>query len=126
MRNELQPIVAAPFASRDWKSRLGEIVDRRARLFERAMPFKNAADVHRHRSVFLRRDYETMRDAERSALEAAMPAALRNDKEFFEALDHALSFSTWQHLRRDQKLTQAQARQTVEYAMRALVVAAGK
>ena len=126
MRNELQPIVAAPFASRDWKGRLGEMVDRRARLFERAMPFKNAADVHRHRSVFLRKDYETMRSAERSALEAALPAALKNDKTFFEALDQTLSFSTWRHLRRDQDLTQAQARQTVEYTMRALVGAASK
>ena len=126
MRNELQPIVAAPFASRDWKGRLGEMVDRRAQLFERAMPFKNAADVHRHRSVFLRKDYETMRNAERSALEAALPATLKSDKGFFEALDQALSFSTWQHLRRDQNLTQAQARQTVEYTMRALVSAAGK
>jgi AcrR family transcriptional regulator len=126
MRNELQPIVAAPFASRDWKGGLGEMVDRRARLFERAMPFKNAADVHRHRSVFLRKDYETMRSAERSALEAALPATLKNDRTFFEALDQALSFSTWQHLRRDQNLTQAQARQTVEYAVRALVGAASK
>ena len=126
MRNELQPIVAAPLASRDWKGRLGEIVERRARLFERAMPFKNAADVHRHRSAFLRKDYEMMRGAERAALEAALPAALRNDKRFFEALDQALSFSTWQHLRRDQKLTQARARETIEYAMRALVNAASK
>jgi hypothetical protein len=126
MRNELEPIVAAPLASRDWKGRLGEIVERRARLFERAMPFKNAADVHRHRSAFLRKDYAMMRSAERAALEAALPAALRNDKRFFEALDQALSFSTWQHLRRDQNLTQARARETVEYAMRALVNAASK
>jgi AcrR family transcriptional regulator len=126
MRNELQPIVAAPLASRDWKGRLGEIVERRVRLFERAMPFKNAADVHRHRSAFLRKDYEMMRSAERAALEAALPAALRNDKRFFEALDQALSFATWQHLRRDQKLTQARARETIEYAMRALVNAASK
>jgi AcrR family transcriptional regulator len=126
MRIELQPIVAAPFSSRDWKGRLDEMVDRRSRLFERAMPFKNAADVHRHRSVFLRKDYETMRSAERTALETALPAALRNDTGFFEALDQALSFSTWQHLRRDQKLTQEQARQTVDFAVRALVGAARK
>ena len=67
-----------------------------------------------------------MRSAERSALEAALPAALKNDKTFFEALDQTLSFSTWQNLRRDQNLTQAQARQTVEYTMRALVSAASK
>jgi AcrR family transcriptional regulator len=126
MRIELQPIVAAPFSSRDWKGRLDEMVDRRSRLFERAMPFKNAADVHRHRSIFLRKDYETMRSAERAALESALPAVLRNEAGFFEALDQALSFSTWQHLRRDQKLTQEQARQTVEFTVRALVDTVGR
>jgi hypothetical protein len=55
-----------------------------------------------------------------------LPASLRKKREFFEALDQALSFSTWQHLRRDQKLTQEQARQTVEFAVRALVGTAGK
>ncbi len=126
MRSELQPLVSAPFGSLDWKGKLDEIVGRRSRLFERAMPFKNAADVHRHRSAFLRKDYQTMRSAERAALETALPAVLRKNKEFFEALDQALSFSTWQHLRRDQKLTQEQARQTVEYTLHALVGASGK
>jgi AcrR family transcriptional regulator len=126
MREELQPIVDLPFQSLDWKGRLGEMVDRRARLFERAMPFKNAADVHRHRSPFLRKDYESIRSAERHALEAALPPALKNDRNFVEALDHALSFSTWQHLRRDQKLAPAQARQTIGYTVRALIEAAGK
>src|SRR5208282_2343280 len=126
MRHELQPIVAAPFASRDWKGMLGEILDRRARLFERAMPFKDAADVHRHRSVFLRKDYERMRSEERAALAAALPAALKNNKnrKLFEALDLVLSFATWQHLRRDQKRGAAQARHTVEFAVRALLAAA--
>ncbi|MGC2302548.1 TetR/AcrR family transcriptional regulator [Candidatus Binatus sp.] len=126
MRRELQPLVSAPLGSPYWNGKLDEMVLRRAVLFERAMPFKNAADVHRHRSPFLRKDYETMRAAERDALEAALPAALRKNREFFEALDQALSFSTWQHLRRDQKLTQDQARQTVEFAVRALVAASAK
>jgi AcrR family transcriptional regulator len=126
MRQELQPLVSAPLESPDWNGKLDEMVLRRAALFERAMPFKNAADVHRHRSPFLRKDYETMRAAERDALDAALPAALKKKREFFEALDQALCFSTWQHLRRDQKLTQDQARQTIEFAVRALVGAAAK
>jgi AcrR family transcriptional regulator len=126
MRNELTPLVAAPFASGEWKTRLGEMIDRRARLFERAMPFKNAADVHRHRSAFLRKDYETIRSAERAAIEAVLPTPLKNDKTFFEAIDQALSFATWQHLRRDQKLSPADARETVEYSVRALIGASKK
>ena len=126
MRQELQPLVSAPLRSPDWNGKLDEMVVRRAVLFERAMPFKNAADVHRYRSRFLRKDYETIRAAERDAIEAALPAALRKKREFFEALDQALSFSTWQHLRRDQKLTQDEARQTVEFAVHALVAASAK
>jgi len=126
MRHELQPIVAAPFASRDWKGMLAEMVDRRARLFERAMPFKDAADVHRHRSLFLRKDYQRMRRDERAALAAALPAALKRDRKFFEALDLVLSFAAWQHLRSDQKQGAAQARQTLEFAVRALLAASTK
>ncbi len=126
MRHELQPIVAAPFASRDWKGMLAEMVDRRARLFERAMPFKDAADVHRHRSLFLRKDYQRMRSEERAALAAALPAALKNDRKFFEALALVLSFAAWQHLRRDQKQGASQARQTVEFVVRALLAASTK
>jgi AcrR family transcriptional regulator len=126
MRHELEPLVSAPLASNDWQGRLFEMIDRRARLFERAMPFKNAADVHRHRSGFLRKDYESMRRAERSALQNALPAELTADAEFFESLDQALSFSTWQHLRRDQKLAPAQARQTIGYVVRALIAASDR
>jgi AcrR family transcriptional regulator len=126
MRHELQPIVAAPFASRDWKGMLAEMVDRRARLFERAMPFKDAADVHRHRSLFLRKDYQRMRSEERAALAAALPAALKNDRKFFEALALVLSFAAWQHLRRDQKQGASQARETVEFAVRSLLAASTK
>jgi AcrR family transcriptional regulator len=126
MRRELEPILAAPFVAQDWEGRIPEIVERRGRLFERAMPFKNAADVHRHRSEFLRKDYEEMRSAERAALEAALPPTLKSDKTLFEALDQALSFATWQHLRRDQKLSPVQARQTIEFVVRALVGASEK
>jgi hypothetical protein len=67
-----------------------------------------------------------MRSEERAALASALPSELKNDKKFFAALDHALSFSTWQHLRRDQKLAPAQARQTIQFAMRSLIGAVGK
>jgi AcrR family transcriptional regulator len=125
MRRELEPIVAAPLASAEWKSRLSEIVDRRVRLFERAMPFKNAADVHRHRSAFLRNDYALMRSAERGALERAMPPQVVKHQALFEALDLVLSFATWQHLRRDQRLSPQSARETLEFMAHALADAPG-
>ena len=127
MRQELQPIVSAPLGSPDWNGKLDEMVLRRAR----SVRARDAVQERRRTFIaivrlFCARITRRCEAAERDALETALPAALRNEKEFFEALDQALSFSTWQHLRRDQKLTQEQARQTVEFAVRALVGAATK
>ena len=87
----------------------------------------NAEEVAERAGVGLRtvfRRFDDMDSLYREMAKAMRPrclAALKNDRTFFEALDQALSFSTWQHLRRDQNLTQAQARQTVEYAVHALI-----
>lgn len=121
MRSELQPIVAAPLAAPDLTGKLAEIIDRRTRLFERAMPFKNAADVHRHRSPFLRKDLASLRAAERAALAAIMPPSILSDAPRFAAIDAMLSFAMWQHLRREQKLTPKAARAALEAAAIALI-----
>lgn len=65
-----------------------------------------------------------MRSAERAALDGALPPALRNDRTLVGALDLVLSFTAWQHLRRDQRLAPAQARNTIEAVVRALIGAA--
>ena len=83
MRQELQPLVSAPLESPDWKGRLDEMVVRRAVLFERAMPFKNAADVHRHRSVFLRKDYETMRSRRAGRARGSFAGITQKDERIF-------------------------------------------
>jgi AcrR family transcriptional regulator len=126
MRQEVLPIVEMPFRSSNWRERVAELVERRARIFETLMPFKNAADVHRHRSPFLRRDYAELRAIERTNLKAALPESIRNDRTRFEALDLILSFDIWQRLRQEQKLSVAQARKTVELAARALTSASSE
>jgi AcrR family transcriptional regulator len=120
MERELKPLVAAPLSAPDWKGRLAEMIERRARLFERAMPFKSAADVNRHRSPFLRRKLAAMRTAERAALEATIRKSIKRNAPLREALDLVMSFGAWQHLRREQKLSLVQARRTIEAAVRAL------
>jgi hypothetical protein len=97
------------------------MVDRRVRIFERIMPFKIAADVHRHHSPFLAEKAEAMTREQRAALERAIAADKRADAAFFEALDLLLSFETWRRLRKEQKLSVARARRTLALLLGALI-----
>jgi AcrR family transcriptional regulator len=121
MTEELRPVMDAPFRSADWRGRLGEMVERRVRIFERIMPFKIAADVHRHQSLFLARKGEEMTREQRAALAGITPPDKRADQTLFEALDLLLSFETWRRLRKDQKLSVARARRTLELLLAALL-----
>src|SRR5262249_28308747 len=39
MRAEIAPIIERPFQSAEWRGRLDELIDRRAQVFERVLPF---------------------------------------------------------------------------------------
>ncbi len=121
MTAELRPVMAQPFTSPDWRGQLGEMVERRVRIFERIMPFKIAAEVHRHQSPFLARKAQELTREQRAALVRAVPADIRSDDAFFEALDLLLSFETWRRLRKDQKLSAARARQTLDFLLDMLI-----
>jgi hypothetical protein len=110
-----------PFRSADWRGHLGEIVERRVRIFERIMPFKIASDVHRHHSPFLARKAEELTLQQRAALVRVIPGVKRADDAFFEALDLLLSFETWRRLRKEQKLSVARARRTLDLLLGALM-----
>lgn len=121
MQGEIRPILAAAFTSPEGRPRLLEMIDRRSRAFEKLMPFKNAADVHRHRSAFLREDYANLRELERAGLQSALPARLKADRTRIEALDLLLSFDAWQRLRQEQKLCMEQAKEVVTLGATAVI-----
>ena len=120
MEAEIRPFIVMPFASTDGRERILEVIDRRVRVFEKLMLFKNAADVHRHRSAFLKKNYQRLRDLERSSLRNALPQAISADPIRFEALDLLLSLDIWQRLRCERKLSIGRARATLEFAAAAL------
>jgi AcrR family transcriptional regulator len=121
MGAELMPIATAPLPDGDWRERLTEIVERRARVFERMMPFKAAADVHRHRSAFLRNEHAQLAEMQRTMLRQALPMNLRSGGTTFEALDLLTCFDSWRRLRQDQNLSVAQAKKTILAAATALL-----
>ena len=126
MNEELMPIAAAPLPEGDGRARLEELVTRRARVFERMMPFKIAADVHKHRSAFLTEEHAGIAVFMRKSLIEALGPKLAQNKQRLEALDMLLSFDAWRRLRVDQNLTVAQAKKLVTQMVDAVFDASDK
>lgn len=120
MQAEIQPIIVRPFASNDWRERLVELVDRRAQVFERLLPFKIAGDAHRHGSPYLTTEQGAIVKAIRQALRNALGTKIADDKTRFEALDLMLSFESWRRLRVDQGLSARDARAVMVFGAEAL------
>jgi len=110
MTAEIQPIVQRPFESEDWRERIVELVDRRAQVFERLLPFKIAGDAHRFGSPFLTNEQGAIVKSLRQALRVALGSKVVDEKVRFEALDLMLSFESWRRLRVDQGLSARDAR----------------
>jgi AcrR family transcriptional regulator len=124
MTAEIQPVIDAPFASSDWRGRLDEVVERRAQIFERLLPFKIAGDAHRYRSPFLTAEHAALVRAQSEALRRVLPASIAGDKARFAALDLALSFDAWKRLRHDQGVGVRDARSALRLAASALTFSA--
>ncbi len=120
MLSEIAPIAGAPLPEGDWPVRLSAMVDRRSVVFEKIMPFMVAADVHKHRSAFLREDHAMLARVQRAMLRDALPPTLREEGTRLEAIDLLMSFESWRRLRQDQGLSIAQAKKTVLFAVNAL------
>tara|TARA_R110000868_G_scaffold20217_3_gene85826 strand:+ start:3735 stop:4334 length:600 start_codon:yes stop_codon:yes gene_type:complete len=120
MSAELLPIAVAPFPEGNWRTRLGELTERRARVFEKMMPFKIAADVHRHRSDFLQAEHDEMTRFQRDTLCTALGPRHCRDVIRLETLDLLMSFDAWRRMRHDQKLSVAQCKKLLTLAIAAL------
>lgn len=111
----------APFESQDWRGQLFEAIDRRIAIYERMLPFKRAADTHRHQSRVLQTNHAATSQLMRARLRDLLPPHLKDDRQSFETLDFLLSIDSWQRLRTEQQLTAERARAVIETMVRALV-----
>ncbi|MFO0697338.1 MAG: TetR/AcrR family transcriptional regulator [Polyangiales bacterium] len=123
---ELAPLVLAPLPGDD-EARLEATIERRAQAFERMMPFRVAAEVHRHTSPFLAEDQAKVRATERKMLRSALRGTryeerLRADDGLrFEALDLVMGFDAWRRLRLVQGLSVARAKRATALAVAAIL-----
>jgi AcrR family transcriptional regulator len=121
MRDELLPIAIAPFPDGDWQVRMAELIERRARVFEKMMPFKLAADIHRHRSVFLSNEHADLAKFLRDTLREVLGTRLARKGVQFEALDLLLSFDAWRRMRLDQGMSVSQAKKLLTHTTNVLL-----
>lgn len=110
---EVEPIWAVPFTEASWQARLGEMIERRAKVFERITPFRLASLVHRTESDFIRRRHERFALEQRQLLIAVLPASVLGDSATIDALDLIFSVDTWLRLRREQKLSVTAAKAVI-------------
>lgn len=117
MEARLNREIAGGFVSPDWRGQLGELMRRRAGIFEMITPIKRAEAAMRHRSRFLDDDTRRLNQRLRELLCGVLPEAIRADARLLDSLDLVLSFESWDRLRREQNLTPDQARETLELAV---------
>lgn len=121
VERRLREETSIAYVSADWRDRLGELIRRRATVFEKLSPFKRAEAAHRHRSVGIDQDIARANGVFRAILRDVVPEAVAADGLLFEALDMLLSYETWARLRREQGLAPGRACELLETAVARLL-----
>jgi AcrR family transcriptional regulator len=117
----MESIVQRPIEAADWYGKVLELVDRRAMAFEKMKPFLLAAQLHRHRSAFLRASHARFVEMLRRILLGILPKDVARDAVLVEALDMLLSFASWSRLREDQGLSIAKSKRILKQAIESLL-----
>ncbi len=110
-----------PFISPDWRGKLAEMVVRRTGIYEQVLPFKRAADAHRHESPTIESNHKAMTQMLRDRLAQILPATIAGNPQAFEAIDLLLSIDCWQRLRLEQQLDAAMARRLIDSQINLIV-----
>jgi AcrR family transcriptional regulator len=120
MEAEILPILQEPFDAPDWRGRMGQLISRRARIYEHIMPVKVAASLHRFRSNYLMAGYQRFLTLERAGLCAVLPKLVSSDAVLFSAIEMATSFQAWRRMRQDQGLSSAEAERVLRFTVEQL------
>lgn len=101
---QVLPIILQMPQGDDWKARLADIADRRARIFETIMPYRLSADFKRLHSPYLMQDHRRMVLLESETIDVHLPPRIAADRAGSQGIKVILSFQTWRLLRHDLQL----------------------
>jgi len=115
------PPVLTPFSSHQWQQQLLELMDRKAMIYEKIMPYRVAAQFHKHHSSFIQNNLTKWHGIERKILAEILPNKIVKDVALFNALELTLSFDSWLQLRLEQGISPKQAIKTKKKMINALL-----
>ncbi len=118
VRAEIEPLLRGDPPPGDAAARLRDLVQRRARVFERALPYRRSTEIQRWHSPFLERQLRADARELRGELRRWLPEL---DAGRREALDAVLSIELWVRLRVEQRLGARRAAALVERIALALL-----
>lgn len=118
--DKFKPYLDSPIRNRNWPEVLDEIIERRATFFEDIAPYKTAIDAYRHRSSAIAGQHRRIALMSRDMLITTLPPSVVADADAFELLNLLLSIETWQRLRDQQGLSQAQSRDVLRRGAKAI------
>ncbi len=112
----------SPFNSHQWQQQLLEYMDRKAVIYESLMPYRVAAQYHKHHSNFIQDNLKKWHKIEHKILIKILPTKIIKNVALFNALELSLSFDSWLQLRLDQGISPKQAVNTKKKMLNALLV----
>lgn len=123
------PLLADPPIDGPRERRVGELVRRRARLYEEISPVRRAAVRQAPFFEGVRTRLEQLHEMLRDQLCATLAIELdrvgaRDRRELIEALDAATSWPAWEVMRTDQRLSAARTTAAMERTVNSLLLAA--
>ncbi len=123
VQNAFGPEASKPWASTIWQEQLGEMLTRKADIYERMMPYSIAAQYLRQNSTYLKEFNCRWLSIEHEIIMSILPFSPDDEPEIFNALEGTLSNDSWIQYRQDQQLSPEQSYNTMKVIMDALVQA---
>lgn len=115
------PEVSKPWASPIWQEQLEEMVERKADIYERLMPYSIAAKYLRQHSIHLTEFNRRWLDIEHEIIKSVIPFSPEEEPELFNCIENSLSNETWIQYRKNHNLSPDKAHQAMKVVMKSLV-----
>jgi len=121
LNEQWAPVLTQPYKSSDWRERLIELVERRAKVNEAIYPHRIMTSLARFRSELLMSNYKRLLKYEKDALNAILPKPVQKDKQRSRAILLATSFDSWRLFRQDEGMSNKQVIATMSQMVRDVV-----
>lgn len=115
------PEVGQPWSSSDWRQQLFEMLERKAVIYEKLLPFIFASRYHRTHSEHLRLFHQKWIQRERDITSDILPFTETDEPALFYSLEIALSSDTWLQYRKHLDLSPEHAHQAMKHALSSLI-----